>query len=539
VTRLDRSAESQGNAGAGDAGAGSGVADLLRTMAAIPAVWRGLGAGLGLIAVLASSSGVAGLFDEILGLTLAVTAGLEQLPRFFGGTPTPWWRSAAIASAGVLIVVWPTETAESLGAITALVTAAYGMSKIVKAIRTPPGPRRLDRLARGLLVIVLAVVVAVFPEATLRIVVLFIGAAWFLEAVTIGAAVGRSQRDAVASGGRMPSTDDLTQWVDQRSMDPVERDRVDSVLTLDGVDSRRRLFRFGVLMSLSAALATLGIASDSTAAVIGAMLIAPLMGPILAAAGSLLRNRPRKALRSLATAAIAACGAVLLAWVLGAFIPNLQSVMANGEVTSRTAPNLVDLAIALTAGAAGTFAVCRADVSEALPGVAVAIALVPPLAVSGLALRAGEVDDALGALLLFTTNLFAILAMAGIVFVLSGYVSWAELRQHGRHVRASYATVAAGVVLLLIPLGLTARTVIREAEMERSSQVVVEAWLGDSSDLVLDGIDVTGDRVEVVLRGLGITPSPDRLHGLLSDELGTSVVLYLRVVPEETHVVSS
>jgi uncharacterized hydrophobic protein (TIGR00271 family) len=515
---------------------GGDARGVVRTLAGIPAVWRGIGAGVGIIAVFATRSGVTGLFDEILGLTLVATAILEQLPRFFGGVAPQWWRSAAIGAVGTLIFVWPSETAGSLGALSAVAIAIYGASKIVKAIGTPNGPLRRDRLARGALVMLVAVVIALFPGATLRIVVLVVGAAWVFEAAIIAAAVGRSGGTVGSYERRALSSGDLEQWVD-RQMDPSERERVDEVLFLDGDDSRRRLFRFAVLMVLSASLAAFGIASDSTAVVIGAMLMAPLMAPILAAAASLLRNRPRVAFRSLATALAASVGAVAVAWMVAVFIPNLGAVMTNGEVTSRTAPNLLDLAIALAAGAAGTFAVCRSDVSETLPGVAVAIALVPPLAVSGLALHAADLDAAIGSLLLFTTNLLAILAVAGIVFLLTGYVSWSELRRYGRRVRASYATVAAGVVMLVIPLGLAARTVIRDASMERSSLSTVEKWLGGVDDLVLAQVDVTRDRVEVVLRGRGETPPPDRLHEALVEDLGNGVELHLRVVPESFVVI--
>ena len=515
---------------------GGGVRGISRTLAGIPAVWRGVGAAAGITAVFATRSGVTGLFDEILGLTLVATAILEQVPRYFGGVAPRWWRSVAIGSIGVLIFVWPSETAESLGTLAAAAIAIYGLSKIVKGIGTPSGPLRRDRLARGALVILVAVVVALFPGATLRIVVLLAGAVWVFEATIIGAAVGRSGGAVDPNDGRSITSGDLEQWVD-RQMDPAEHDRVDAVLFLDSGDRRRRLFRFAVLMVLAAALGAFGIASDSTAVVIGAMLIAPLMIPILATAASLLRNHPRSAFRSLAIALAASAGAAGVAWVVAAFIPNLDAVMRNGEVASRTAPNLLDLAIALTAGAAGTFAVCRSDVSETLPGVAVAIALVPPLAVCGLSLHAGDLDAAMGSLLLFTTNLLAILAVAGIVFLLTGYVSWNELRRHGRHVRTSYAAVAAGVVMLVIPLGLAARTLIREASMERSSQGTVEEWLGDVDGLILAQIDVTRDRVEVVLRGNGETPSPERLHEALIEDLGSDVELRLRVVPESIVVV--
>ncbi|HSJ43114.1 MAG TPA: DUF389 domain-containing protein [Euzebyales bacterium] len=320
-------------------------------------------------------------------------------------------------------------------------------------------------------------------------------------------------------------------------MSQADRDRTDAALFFDGAEGRRRLFRFAILMGLSVAIATFGIAAGSTAVVIGAMLIAPLMTPILATASAVLHGWTVRALRSGALVLVASVGAVAFAFVLAGFIPDLASVVANDEVSSRTAPNLLDLAIAVAAGAAGAFAVNRSDVSDTLPGVAVAIALVPPLAVTGVTLYAGNFEQAAGAVLLFGTNLMAMVAMASIVFVLTGYVVWSRLLSERTRVRASYATVAAGVVLLLIPLGLTTKRVVDDAAHLRASQRAVNAWLTDAHDLSVSALDVEPGRVAITVHGPGAPPPAEALHAALVDELGSDIVLELRVVPEVLHVV--
>jgi uncharacterized membrane protein len=167
----------------------------------------------------------------------------------------------------------------------------------------------------------------------------------------------------------------------------------------------------------------------------------------------------------------------------------------------------------------------------------VAIALVPPLAVTGVTLYAGHVEQALGAALLFGTNLVAILATASIVFVLTGYVAWSRLQRERSRVRASYATVATGVVLLLLPLGLTSRNLINEAARSRTSQRVVGEWIAEQRGVRLTGLDVDDDQVMVTLHGPG-TPSQARdLHTALVDALGAPVTLELHVVPEVQQVV--
>lgn len=140
-------------------------------------------------------------------------------------------------------------------------------------------------------------------------------------------------------------------------------------------------------------------------------------------------------------------------------------------------------------------------------------------------------------MLLFGTNLVAIVAIAGIVFVLTGYVAWSQLRSEQRRVRASYATVAAGVVLLLIPLGLTARNLIDEASAEHESQAVVDEWLGHASGFRVTNLEVAGRRVLGTLLGPGLSPSAQALHDSLENELGDRVVLELRVVPEVLHLI--
>jgi uncharacterized hydrophobic protein (TIGR00271 family) len=536
VTDQEDEGRSEGAHNSGNRSEGKSWHADITALAGSSIVWRGAGAAVGLIALLVTRTGVTGVFDEILGLTLVLIAVLEQLPRLLDGESPAWWRSALLAAAGAAIFLWPSETAESLGIIAASAIGIYGGLKLFQGFRTPDAVRRRDRLARGVLMIALAAVIALFPEATLRLVVLSAGVMWVFEGALVASAIGRTDPTDSEEQPPIPTQENLNQWLVERQLTRAEQVRVDEVLFFDGPDSRKRLFRFGVLMALATALATFGVAADSTAVVIGAMLIAPLMTPILATGSALLHGWPGRALRSSALVLGATVGAITIAWMLAAFIPDLTTVVANDEVTSRTAPNLIDLAIAIAAGAAGAFAVTRPDISETLPGVAVAIALVPPLAAIGVTLHAGNGEQALGALLLYTTNLVAILAMASIVFVLTGYAAWSRLRSEQLRVRASYATVAAGVVLLLIPLGLTARSVIREASVQRTSQELVDDWLGDSPDLRLTELEVSGRRVMVTLQGPGEAPPSQQLHDSLTDELGETV-LEVRVVPEVLDII--
>ena len=117
-------------------------------------------------------------------------------------------------------------------------------------------------------------------------------------------------------------------------------------------------------------------------------------------------------------------------------------------MTSRTAPDIRDLVVALAAGTAGSYATVRKDASSSLPGVAVAVALVPPLAAVGISLEAGNLTFAWGAMLLYTTNLFAIVVAGFVVFVVTGFVPPRRLATTFR--RSSLAAAAVGIVVIAI-----------------------------------------------------------------------------------------
>ena len=174
-----------------------------------------------------------------------------------------------------------------------------------------------------------------------------------------------------------------------------------------------------VMTAVSVIIASYGLLLNSTAVVIGAMLVAPLMGPIFGIAlGLSIGDR-----RMLWTAIKAEVLGVGLAVGVAALIGVMPLTMGFGsELMSRTQPTLFDLIIALAAGIAGAYALVDERVSPALPGVAVAVAVVPPLAACGLALSAHRWDLAGGAGLLFVANFLAINIAAALVFAFFGMV---------------------------------------------------------------------------------------------------------------------
>ncbi len=248
--------------------------------------------------------------------------------------------------------------------------------------------------------------------------------------------------------------------------------REDRVSLVDRIQSSSQWdFDFVLLISLSTVIACLGLAESSGAVIVGAMLVAPLMTPIagvglgVAHANSFLtRVALRTALRGFATA-------IALGMLFGLFVrffswlewlSPLQSgpeLLFPREMENRMRPQFYDLLIALVSGVAAAYAMGRPNLFSALPGVAIAAALVPPIATSGIAFSYGEVFKGGGALLLFVTNMVTIILGTSLVFRAVGIRS----QKSG----ANAASWPRYTLLLLVLLSMLVTVVI---EMHQRSQ---------------------------------------------------------------------
>ncbi|MEI6701184.1 MAG: TIGR00341 family protein [Actinomycetota bacterium] len=280
--------------------------------------------------------------------------------------------------------------------------------------------------------------------------------------------------------------------------------RVRDQLFFEGPDLRRRLTRYWLLLPLSAVIAAAGVVSDSTATVIGAMIVAPLMTPILGVVLAVVLgdgSNLRRCLLLLLTGAVVVVG---LAWVLGLFIPYPVVAATSSQVASRISPRLVDLVAALATGAVGSVALARSDISDTLPGVAIAISLVPPLAVVGLALESGALHQALGSFLLFITNVIAILA--------SGIIVMGIYRiRHTANQTASRHLLAIGVVgvllfAVMVPLWTNSQRFGQVSIRLTGVEAVANQWASASGWSVL-GVSSIDNKVLVDITGESSPPS--------------------------------
>ncbi|GAA4799688.1 DUF389 domain-containing protein [Actinomycetospora chlora] len=281
---------------------------------------------------------------------------------------------------------------------------------------------------------------------------------------------------------------------------------------------------FWVLLTLAAVIASAGVVADSTATVIGAMIVAPLMTPILGTALAVVLADRRQVVRSAVVVVAGALLVVVIGYLSGLLSPVPEVAATNSQVASRVAPELVDLVAALATGAVGAFALVRPDVSDTLPGVAIAISLVPPLAVVGLTLEAGAPDQSAGALLLFLTNVTAIIATGTATLAACHVreVAIAAGRPVGR-LRARTAVVI-GVVLVAVavPLGVGTWQTARGQQVLTAAQPAVQGWAQARSWQV---VDVTWSQGVLQVVAAGPPPAPDTssLRGAL-DQAGLADV---------------
>ena len=236
---------------------------------------------------------------------------------------------------------------------------------------------------------------------------------------------------------------------------------------------------------------------------------------------------------------LASVAAVIgLAWLLTELsVITVISIESNAQFTARISPRLIDLYAALASGAAGAFAMSRDDVSDSLPGVAIAVSLVPPLCVVGIGLAEGQWASAGSAFLLFLTNFLSILLAGGGVLALLGLsaVTIKGLNLSAR--RRAFIFIAIVTVLVTIPLGRTTVNVYQQKLLKRETIQMAGEWIA-GTDYGIREVDVRGNQVTLAIYGSGERPELSELGKQLTESLDQPVDLKLFVVPsaQETYI---
>lgn len=494
-----------------------------------PATIKGSIAILAGLLILALPQASALALRLVLGIALVASGASALWFALRGKTPrsTRSTIEAAVSLvAGALIIVWPSETMRGLVLIGSAYLAIRGVAVLIGALSLRRGgqPWATD-LVRGALYIGIAVAVALLPlsvAAGLRLALA--AAAVILGAIMLVYGIRERSDDELIDVDVASVTELVNSWLLERDIGAQRRDRIGEGIFFEEPHRASKLASWWTMLLLSVAIATFGIIQDSTAVVIGAMLIAPLMTPILGVAAGIVNSWYGRIVSSLGLVFAGAGAAIGLAAIIGQWAPIIVPLAGNSQVTSRVAPNIVDMMIALAAGSAGAYANVDDRVSDSIAGVAIAVALVPPLGVVGLTLQAGMFDDAWGALLLFLTNLVSIILAAAVVFFITGFAPYRSLQENRAQVVSMLRTVALAAIVIVIPLAFTAQDVVAESARLKLANEAVTSWLGDA-DLNADEITVSGDDVYVFLTGPDDVPPIEDLETELSDEYATTVAL--------------
>lgn len=242
-----------------------------------------------------------------------------------------------------------------------------------------------------------------------------------------------------------------------------------------------KLYWFQIV--LSALIATLGLLQNSVAVVIGAMLIAPLFIPLQALAFSITEGKKGLFWRSVWLIVMSTLISVFVAYLVVLVVP-LQ--VETSEILARVSPNIYDLFIAGFSAVIALLALVYKRLSQSVAGVAMAASLMPPLAVIGIQIGFENIDKAFGAVLLYSTNIVAIVLVGVLMFLLYGF---------NPHQDKSYSVIAQGAFLLIVTVGLSIPLVAsiqneqEKADLymlaENSLNIALEELIpqGDLSDL--------------------------------------------------------
>ncbi|MDR7170177.1 putative hydrophobic protein (TIGR00271 family) [Nocardia kruczakiae] len=275
----------------------------------------------------------------------------------------------------------------------------------------------------------------------------------------------------------------------RRSLDELT-DRLD----LSVGDAPAKRSAFWTMLVLSAVIAISGVVGDSTATVIGAMIVAPLSVPILGIGFGIVTGRAKLIAHSAVLVVAGVVAVVLLGYLFAQLLPNPINVLSNSQVQGRTSPKLMDLTAALATGLVAAVAVTRRDVGDVLPGVAIAISLVPPLGVVGVCLGSGAPSLALGAFVLFASNVLAMIITTTVVLIIAGYGrEEATTARRGR----AYLALAVALVVVAVPMTVNSLSTLWAGQIADAART----WLRETPDAEITDVTLHSETATVSVLG--------------------------------------
>jgi uncharacterized hydrophobic protein (TIGR00271 family) len=284
------------------------------------------------------------------------------------------------------------------------------------------------------------------------------------------------------------------------------REELSDELELNSGDSTAKRSAFWTMLVLSAVIASAGVLGDSTATVIGAMIIAPLSTPIM---GIALEAVKRERNGSVVYVSLGVLVVVGIGAAFSLILPSTYDLLGNSQIASRVSPNLIDLVAALATGLAGAVALARRDVSAVLPGVAIAISLVPPLGVSGVCLGQGAFALATGAFMLFFSNLVSLVLAGMFVFTVLGYTSAHDAPQGTP--RRTAVVVGGLFTVVVIFLGANTATNYLTTRWENAVMGAAADWVATVPGASVDGVSLQGRTFDIRITSLQDLPPTSAL----------------------------
>lgn len=284
-------------------------------------------------------------------------------------------------------------------------------------------------------------------------------------------------------------------------MTPHERQQVLRTYFPRRRDRRELIERFVVLLAISVVIATLGLWLDSAAVVIAAMLVAPLLVPIMALSIAVVMGWLRAQLLILVLLVISGAFACVISYLVIAALSPPQHIAPTGEILARTEPTFEDLLVAACVGFVAAFAHLRREGAGAVQGAAIAVALVPPLAATSILIYEDQLSEAGNALLLFVTNVATVVLVASITLLVMGFRAG---RQRARALGLTIgSTFAVFLVVVIIALPLLERTI--NIIVELREEILVEDALRryiEDTNVLIRRIEIDGDVLSLDVRSV-------------------------------------
>ena len=277
---------------------------------------------------------------------------------------------------------------------------------------------------------------------------------------------------------------------------------------------------FIMLMILSTLLATTGLFQNSVPVIIGAMILAPLMSPIVSFAMGVVRGEKEMLTGSAITLLVGVVTALLFSCLFTYFMP---LDLLTDEMRGRLNPNILDLMVAIVSGIAGAYAHAKSEIAKSLAGVAIAVALIPPLSVAGIGIGWWDMEIVYGSLLLFMTNLAGMTLAAALTFLILGF-------SPVKRATKGIVWTSLFLVAVTIPLFISFFQVIEQDKIFKQ--------LKNAERLVFDGKTITIRTISVDLsREVPVIYIKARSNSALQEEELQKIKLHINTVLERPVVV--